>query len=294
MHHKTCQTAIATAAVAIAVQTHAQFDASVPHAQPTLIADTDGLAPGHTSHLALRFKIDPKWHIYWRGQNDSGGPVELDLTLPDGITAGPILWPTPKRYVTEFSSDFKLVDYTYERDVLLLIPVTVSDTFPHELARISADLKWVECADVCLFQDDTKTLTLPVGDGRNTPSTHADAIAETRANLPELLPKKNPPVTVKRVGDDYVLNARDATTIAFFPDQDGCSLKDISTHGSAKGTTLTLPIQTDGDNPDAPLAGLIQITTRDSRTPITYSLPVPRPADPNTHHIPSMTPGSRP
>ncbi len=59
-------------------------------------------------HLALRQKIKPGWHTYWRNPGDSGEPTRLAWVLPEGWSAGEIIWPVPERQPIG-----PLVDYGY-------------------------------------------------------------------------------------------------------------------------------------------------------------------------------------
>jgi DsbC/DsbD-like thiol-disulfide interchange protein len=58
----------------------------------------EGAAPGQTVWLGLLLDHAPKWHTYWKNPGDSGLPTELQWTLPAGVTAGPIQWPTPTKF----------------------------------------------------------------------------------------------------------------------------------------------------------------------------------------------------
>ena len=43
--------------------------------------------------------MQPGWHVYWNGRNDTGTPVRITLTVPEGFAAGDVLWPAPVRHV---------------------------------------------------------------------------------------------------------------------------------------------------------------------------------------------------
>ena len=62
-----------------------------------LVAEREALAPGETSLLGLRIRHDPQWHTYWRNPGDSGLPTTVRLALPEGWSAGGIVWPAPHR-----------------------------------------------------------------------------------------------------------------------------------------------------------------------------------------------------
>lgn len=121
--------------------------------------------PGQPRHaaLAIQLAIEPGWHVYWPGQNDSGSPVEIDLTLPEGWKAGPIQWPAPVRHV----ADGDLLDHVLEGRPVLIVPIEVpgadapagggggggggGGSAADEPAppRITAKLAWMVCKEAC-------------------------------------------------------------------------------------------------------------------------------------------------
>ena len=92
-------------------------------ATASLVSDTDAVAPGTPFRVGLRLRLAPGWHTYWQNPGDAGVPPELELDLPPGATAGPIVWPTPQRV-----AEGALMTYAYTGDVLL--PVTVTPGQP--------------------------------------------------------------------------------------------------------------------------------------------------------------------
>ena len=56
----------------------------------------DGVEPGKPVWVGLQLAHAPEWHTYWKNSGDSGLPTMLEWTLPAGVSAGDIAWPTPK------------------------------------------------------------------------------------------------------------------------------------------------------------------------------------------------------
>ncbi len=75
-------------------------DAVVKTAQmrAELSADRPAAAPGESLWVALSFDLEPGWHTYWRTPGDAGEAITVNWTLPPGVTAGPLQWPTPERF----------------------------------------------------------------------------------------------------------------------------------------------------------------------------------------------------
>jgi hypothetical protein len=85
------------------------------HATPEIILEDDAIAPGGTTWIGVRFKIENGWHLYWNGRNDSGSPPSFAGELPAGYTLGEWLWPAPKRHIAPGD----ILDHIYEDSVLL-------------------------------------------------------------------------------------------------------------------------------------------------------------------------------
>jgi len=118
MKFPTSAIAILATTLACAKPVPAAPTAPVPHGTVTLISETGALSPQRESWFGLRFVLEPGWHTYWVNPGDSGLTPKLTWTLPAGFQAGPISWPTPQRLPVS-----KLMDYGYENDVMLLVPI---------------------------------------------------------------------------------------------------------------------------------------------------------------------------
>ena len=129
-----------------------------PHVQASLVADAEGISPGGTIHVALRQVIETGWHTYWRNSGDSGQATEIEWSLPQGFTAGDIVWATPGQHMTG-----PLMNYGYQDEVLLPIPLTAPKTAKvGEAVTLKAKVYLLVCADVCVPEDADVSLTLPV------------------------------------------------------------------------------------------------------------------------------------
>src|SRR5262245_35851607 len=90
----------------------------IPHGTVELITENQWIAVGHTIHLGLHFQLEKGWHIYWLNPGDSGQAPTVKWQLPPGISTGAIEWPAPQRLSTS-----SIVDFGYEDDVMLIVPV---------------------------------------------------------------------------------------------------------------------------------------------------------------------------
>jgi len=119
-------------------------------------------APGSTAVVAVRQQIQPGWHTYWRNPGDSGGPTTLDWSLPDGVSAGDIVWPLPHRQRLQ-----SLMNYGYEGEVFLPVPIEIpADARPGQTLRLTAEALFMVCSDqMCVPDELTLSLDLRVQDG---------------------------------------------------------------------------------------------------------------------------------
>lgn len=147
-----------------------------------LVALSAWAAPGSTAVVAIRQKIEPGWHTYWRNPGDSGGPTTLTWTLPRGVTAGDIVWPLPDRQRLQ-----GLVNYGYENAVYLPVPVEVpADARPGTTLPLTVRALFLVCSDeMCVPDELTLSMALPVRDGAAPlDPAHGAAIARILEQAP--------------------------------------------------------------------------------------------------------------
>ncbi|MGR4865384.1 protein-disulfide reductase DsbD family protein [Caulobacter sp. LARHSG274] len=152
------------------------------HIEVELVGQEAGAAPGATLFVALRQKIQPGWHTYWRNPGDAGDATRIVWTLPPGWTAGDIVWPTPEK-----SRVGPLLDYAYTGEVLLPTPITVpANARVGSVVTLKAAAAFLVCEQVCVPEDAVVTLTLPVVAGMPAADPVWGAkIAQTLAKAPK-------------------------------------------------------------------------------------------------------------
>ncbi|MGH8516324.1 MAG: protein-disulfide reductase DsbD domain-containing protein [Panacagrimonas sp.] len=149
------------------------------NAEAELIAESLSLQPGdHDNWVALRLRPDPGWHVYWQNPGDSGIPTSLKWKLPEGVQAGPIVWPYPHR-----ESLGELTNYGYGQETLHLVPVRV--TKGPDRVKLAATATWLVCKDICIPGEADLDLSLPVSEATPEPDpAWRGAFEQARAQLP--------------------------------------------------------------------------------------------------------------
>ena len=128
--------------------------------QATLLVHAPkGLAAGQTFWLGLQLQHQPHWHTYWRNPGDSGLATELQWQLPEGLSAGNLMWPAPQKIPVG-----SMANYGYEGSVLLATPVQVGPKFKASAADITVQLhaNWLVCKQECIPQEGDFSVRIPL------------------------------------------------------------------------------------------------------------------------------------
>ncbi len=148
-----------------------------------LIAEQAAVVPGETFNVALDFKLEPHWHIYWKNPGASGLPVEIEWELPEGFVAGEIQWPAPEQI--EMAG---LVNYGFEDAVTLIVPIqAAADLKVGSSVPIKAEVSWLVCEEFCMPGDASLSLELTAGT-EAVASAQASAFDAARERLPAAAP----------------------------------------------------------------------------------------------------------
>jgi thiol:disulfide interchange protein len=195
----------------------AQIGDKRPLVRAALVSEQMAVRPGDKVTVALRQTITPGWHTYWKNPGDSGEPTTIEWKLPSGVTAAPLEWPLPE--AIPFGP---LTNYGYSNELLLLSDITVPHDFAGPSVTLSANVRWLVCKDICVPEETTASLTLPLIPAGLSPrpSPDARAIAAARGSLPQAAPW---PVRYESAGKTIALKIdalgaqQGATEARFFP-----------------------------------------------------------------------------
>ncbi len=142
-----------------------------------------GVGPGKQVWVGLQLAHKPEWHTYWKNSGDSGLPTVLEWTLPPGVTAGEIAWPTPHKIRIG-----TLANYGYEGTVLLPVPLTISPDFKPPLLSNELEIKlkamWLVCRKECIPEEGEFALKLPL---KSTTAFNTSAFDASFAAQPKAL-----------------------------------------------------------------------------------------------------------
>lgn len=187
-----------------------------------LVASVSTVQPGVPFTLGLQFTIDPTWHTYWANPGDTGIPTSLNLTLPEGFTAGPLQFPVPKKFITDYGFGVREAGYGYETSVIHPMTITPPASLtPGQKITLSGKAGWLMCdPNTCIPGKAELSITLEVA-AVAAPSPEATAIASALARLPKPIAA---PMKASLEGTTVVLTATipagavpDGAKLAFHP-----------------------------------------------------------------------------
>ncbi len=155
---------------------------TTPQVRAELVAHApEGVAAGKPLWLGLKLEHKTHWHTYWKNPGDSGLATTLDWTLPAGVSAGAIDWPTPQRLPIG-----PLMNYGYEGTLLLPVAVSVPAGFNAQALEVRLHAEWLVCKEVCIPESGDFALQLPAQAA--TAANGADFEA-ARQRMPAPLPQ---------------------------------------------------------------------------------------------------------
>lgn len=150
--------------IAVNLFSYPLFSASLEQGEeksPTaisMVSENELISPNEPFWVALRFSLQPGWHIYWKRAGDCGFAPAIKWNLPPGFAVGETAWPSPTLLQEE-----EIISFGYKEEVVLLIPLLPPPSIAYnENFTFQADLSWLVCSsDSCLPQQSSVTFSLP-------------------------------------------------------------------------------------------------------------------------------------
>ena len=154
-----------------------------------LISETTNVVAGETLWLGIRLDPADHWHTYWKFGGDSGvATFTSDWEIADGAEIGDIVWPIPEW--TPFLGS-ELVTFTYEREVILPIPVYIPSDFEGASFDLRTKIDWQVCEEICIPGDAEFSLSLPVASSLEIDERWVASFMDTRDLTPVSIDQHN-------------------------------------------------------------------------------------------------------
>lgn len=127
---------------------------------------------GATQAMALRFQLDPGWHIYWHNPGMAGIATSVQWRLPGGSRADSLAWPVPEWYDVS-----GIITHVLHGDAALTTTLRLPSGARG--GRVEAEVRYGICKEVCV--PGAATLRLDLGRPSAAPAwREAERIAMAR------------------------------------------------------------------------------------------------------------------
>lgn len=149
------------------------------HIDVALISEYQQLSTTQTNWVGVLLSPEAEWHTYWQNPGDSGEAPSVEWSASADLSFGDILWPIPQQIRVAH-----LLNYGYEEQVLLMVPVDVLSTQGiDDEVKINLSLSWLVCKEDCIPGWAELSITMPIA-SQPQKSSHASLFASTREQLP--------------------------------------------------------------------------------------------------------------
>jgi len=160
----------------------AAFAQPVQPAQPVqvqLVGQYASIRPGTPFLVAVRFTMQPGWHIYGKNPGDTGLPTVVAWDLPRGFTAAELPWPALQKFDLQ-----GIASYGYGGQVSLVTRIVPPADLADGNVAIRAHVSWLACRIECTPGKADVAIALPVGPGSPLPDARWAALTAASASAP--------------------------------------------------------------------------------------------------------------
>lgn len=248
-----------------------------------LLPARDAVELGGEFTVAVRFKIEPGWHIYWKNSGDSGMPPSFKVVAPDGVAIVRADWPVPEVFRTPDETTF---GYSGEAAVILTLrcPQDLPIAKPLDL---KIESEWLVCKESCLMGSRTMGLRIPLV-GQGDPKAQVAAgkdFSSLLARLPGDAASLGMTAEVRDSELSVRVPAADGARVRLLPFETrgirfrpGPVFESVAKDGKADiRVTLRIEPDPDAESPRT-LGGLVTVTGPDGTAKSAeFTLPVPEP-----------------
>jgi hypothetical protein len=235
----------------------------------------DGIAPGETILVGFTFFLDEGWHTYWPGSSDSGYGVTLNTIVPESITLGEQIWPTPHRHIAPGD----ILDHVYEDQFTVLVPMTLAEG--SEIGTpitVTTDISYLVCKDMCLPGQVSVEYGLqaidPNFERMKTPDDY-DRLTKLYEQRVVSIQHARPDASVTLGDGSAQIHIPGASSIVFYPSSRCVELPALIGEGKVHSDTMVLHF--DPHESDS-LEGRLEVTNKNGQSNA-YSMRVPAVAE---------------
>ncbi len=156
--------------------------------------------------IGIYIHLKEGWHSYWKQPGESGKALTVKWILPKGATIDPLSWPFPERFTagsvpifTENSNkpqlNKSLISFGYKQPFLLYTTLYLPNKYikittqKNQAIKISAEVDWLICKELCIPFNQNIHLSLPINKEIKKNIYWAKVFNETQKKIPKPMNK---------------------------------------------------------------------------------------------------------
>ncbi len=261
------------------------------HVEAELVSESAAVAAGNPFWAAVRLKMDPQWHVYWRNPGDAGLPTTVSWRLPPGFAADPLLWPLPQKFLSSGT-----MTYGYDGEVLLLARITPPPGLaPGGKADLAATVSFLACKIECIPGKADLSLELPVMAGTPPVDPRWSAqIENARAALPG--PDTSARFSASVAADSITLSSAGLSLPAgsqayFYPESENIIASSAPQNAEAGGGGFSMKLSrvaSAGSELPQRFQGILSVSSADGTRAFSVDVPLARGAAGSAASLPLL------
>lgn len=223
----------------------------------SLDAPTHVFKPGDTVLLAVQFKMEPEWHVYWKNPGDAGLSPEFAWKLPNGAKVIETDW----QYPAQIPFD-EFINFGYENQTTVFVKILIPKTYSLTLADLSCDVGFLVCKEKCIPGKQTVSIRLNSKLTEITPGS--DKFQRELRKIPRKNNTLNYSAKIEKDTLTLKVKSKDNSTIRgnkfeLFPEEEGMYLYSTAKVVERKPGEIVFNITLDNYRPNNPekISGVI-------------------------------------
>jgi len=168
------------------LQVFAQFSLEKKDTTAEITPAVSTIEPGDYFRVAFTLDHADHFHTYYKNGGVVGFPPAVEWDLPEGFSAGPLLFPQPSALKTKISG-IDATAYAYEGKATFIVEIEASEDLAHgSTFDLTGNFNWQSCDEsTCIMGDRDFSFTITVAEQTKPIEAVVDFFDEARSKLPQ-------------------------------------------------------------------------------------------------------------
>ena len=149
-----------------------------------VIPEAEVIEAGWKFQVAFDLKLKPHYHAYYKNPGSVGSPPAVSWELPEGFTAGELLFPRPE-VIKSSATGTETISYGYEGRNVFVVELNTEDSL--EIGKeyeIKGEFTWQECDAICEDGQQEFSFKVTIGKEMVAVEKHEELFESANKELP--------------------------------------------------------------------------------------------------------------